>query len=404
MRRKNISLKSIKILAILILILSFGCTSYRVVNVKDAGAIEIKNNGIIYALPKTTFQIEVVATKFETKAGPYSSYAEKYLGIPDVSKNDSIKSEITDINITSYSEPDPDHFYFIESNNTNLPQLVQLNEDGLLISINEDGEYVSEPHPTNLFLNHDFSETIELSQLPVIDAQTEKIDTTYRTITTDSSSLVIPVLRKQQVNKSTEEKAEEIANFILDLREEKVSLLIGDLEEFPDGKAIEIIINEFENIESQYLPLYTGSQSIKKYKAVFEFTPNEQNLNSKNILFRFSERNGIVSNKDLAGEPVMIEIQNLKNTINLDEFLIHKDTLVEDDKGFIYRIPDKAIVKIIEGNNVIATKKVNVAQYGKLNTIPVKLLKRRNIAIRFNQSTGSIYSIYEKKGYHHSLR
>ena len=388
--------KSIKFISLIILLVGYGCNSTRVINVKNAGDYEIKSNGVVYSLPKTILKIEVEATKFETKAGPYASYAEKFLGISDIHAYDSVKWQITDIDISYYSEPDPDHYYFVESKRSVLPQLLQLSNDGIIISINNKIEKTPVENKTSLFLNYDFSETIELNQLPVINAQTEKIDTTYRTITTDSSSMVIPVLRKQQVNKSTEEKAKEIANLILDLREEKVSLLIGDIEEFPDGKAIEIIINEFKKIENQYLPLFTGTNSEQKFKAVFEFTPNDQNLDSKNILFRFSKHNGIVSNKDLSGEPVMIEVQNLNHTKYLDDFILHKDTLTNVNEGFIYRISDKGIVKIIEGNDVIATKKVNIAQYGKINTIPGKLFKKKNIKIIFNES-GSINSISNSK-------
>ena len=38
--------------------------------------------GLIYSLPQTHLDIEVVATKTTRKAGPYYQYAEKYLGIP----------------------------------------------------------------------------------------------------------------------------------------------------------------------------------------------------------------------------------------------------------------------------------------------------------------------------------
>ena len=37
--------------------------------------------GLIYSLPQTHLDVEVVATKTTRKAGPYYQYAEKYLGI-----------------------------------------------------------------------------------------------------------------------------------------------------------------------------------------------------------------------------------------------------------------------------------------------------------------------------------
>ena len=390
-------LKQIRYIILFIVIFGYGCNTVNIINVNNTEDIEIKKDGIIYSLPKTVFNIEVEVSRTETKAGPYASYAEKYLGISNVIKKDSVSWQITDVNIFSYAEPDPEQVYYMESCLSAPTQLIQLTKDGLILGINGDCTSHNSENKTNIFLNNDFSETIELNQLPVINAQTEKIDTTYRTITTDSSSTVIPVLKKYQVNKSSEAKAEEIANFILDLREEKVSILIGDLKEYPDGKAMEIIMNEFRTIENQYLPLFTGKNSVQKYKAVFEFIPTNQNLDSKNVLFRFSSKNGILSNKELAGEPVLIHIQNMNNTESLDSFFCQKDTTVKNSNGLIYRLPEQANVKIIEGENVIATKKVSIAQYGKVNVLPSKILKNKNITLKFDPEYGSLISVSRKK-------
>jgi len=375
------------------ILLVSSCSNYKIYNLKNASSHEIANHGLVYSLPKTVLRVEVTATKTAYKPGPYSLFAAKYLGITNVPKKDSVAWYISDVNINSYPEPDQDHYYFIESNRFGTNDLINLSNNGLIVSFGNNVEMETKKPKTDLFLNQVFSEAIELTKLPVMNAQTEVIDTTYRTVITDSSFLKLPVLRKQQVNKSLEKKAEEIANLILELREEKVALLIGDINEFPDGRALEIIINEFEKIEEQYLPLFTGTRTTREFKTVFEFTPSINNQKSKNILFRFSSKNGILSNTDLRGRPIMVEAINSNNTLKFDNFQLHKDTLVVEDKGIIYRIPDEAMVRIVDNKKVIATRKTNVAQYGKLNILPKRIISKKNIKIDFYPEFGSIKSI-----------
>ncbi|MCK4701338.1 MAG: DUF4831 family protein, partial [Bacteroidales bacterium] len=75
----------------------------------------ISPGSIIYSLPQTTFHIEVTAKKTVYKQGPYFRYAEKYMGITEKFPGNSVKWTINDINISSYEEIDPDHYYVIES-------------------------------------------------------------------------------------------------------------------------------------------------------------------------------------------------------------------------------------------------------------------------------------------------
>jgi hypothetical protein len=381
------------VFCICIAILLTACSSVKVYNIHDAQNFEIKNDGLIYSLPRTVIRIEVEATKVETRKGPYADYAEKFLGITNVPLKDSVQWILSNLKITSYAEPDSSHFYCIESNKLNLSQQINLSREGLLVSLNGKDDYESGADQTDLFINQVFNEPIELTQLPVMDAQTVRIDTTYRTVFTDSSSVRIPVLRKQQVNKSLEDKAHEIADLILELREEKVAILIGDVEEFPDGKALDIIIREFQKIEEKYLPLFTGSQRKETSKAVFEFIPNDENLTRKNILFRFSEDRGILSNIDLSGRPVLIEIQQQGNTDHLKSFANHLDTIVDSESGIVYRIPDIATVKVIDETKVIATSKMPVAQYGKLTSIPAYILEEKRGRIEFYPESGALKKI-----------
>ena len=390
-----LKVKNLAVIALVAMLFVASCSSgrYNIYNIKNAASQEVACHGLMYALPKTVLRVEVEATRVELQPGPYGAFASKYLGILNVPKHDSVSWIISDIKINSYAEPDPDHYYFIESDKPIQSDLLHLTEQGIIVSANCNVEHKSSESSTDLFLNQAFSKPIELSQLPVMDAQTERIDTTYRTIFTDSSFMRIPVMRRQQVNKSLEEKAKEIAELILELREEKVALLTGDIDEFPDGEALRTILEEFEQIEQQYLPLFTGTRSEQVFRSVYEFTPTFNNQDSKNILFRFSNQKGVLSNTDLSGKPIMVDVKNQDYTTNFAAFLQHKDTLVEEPKGLFYRIPDEAVVQILNDSKVIATHKLQIAQYGKVDALPFRFLNNQKQQIEFYPETGALKKI-----------
>ena len=382
----------IKVFILTLLSLSFACTSINVVNVKDAAEVEIKDNGVIYALPKTVIRVEVEATKTETIAGEFSQYADKYLGLSGVMQN-SISWEISNISISEHSIPDANHYYYVESSNSKRPTLINLTDNGILSSINKDSKH----NKIKPFFSHtkDISPYSGLSKGIVIDGQKEKIDTTYRTIRTDSTVRRIPVYKKHLVDKSAEDKAKDIAKYILTLRDEKMNLMIGDVEEFPDGIATSKIIDEFNKMEQEYLSLFIGSQSSSTEKMIFEITPDKNNK-LDNTLFYFSPKTGL-SDKPIADVgKVSINFEDEMNTQFLDSFLNHKDTLVTKDKGLFYRVPENVKLNIMYENTILASKNIVIPQFGKINILPSKYLCKRRIAIEFNHETGGLKSILKK--------
>ena len=96
--------------------------------------MSISSGSIIYSLPQTTFHIEVLAKKTVYKQGPYYRYAEKYLGIKEKFPESSVKWTINDINISSYEEIDPDHYYVIESDGFFETNALAMTKAGLILT------------------------------------------------------------------------------------------------------------------------------------------------------------------------------------------------------------------------------------------------------------------------------
>ena len=63
--------------------------------------------GLVFSLPQTHLDLEVVATKTTRKAGPYYQYAEKYLGIPGAIPHVSMQWSLTSVRLNPSGAPVP---------------------------------------------------------------------------------------------------------------------------------------------------------------------------------------------------------------------------------------------------------------------------------------------------------
>ena len=52
----------------------------------------------------------------ENIKGPYSEYAYKYLGLKNIITENTTTYQISDVDINTASEPDPNQYYFVETN------------------------------------------------------------------------------------------------------------------------------------------------------------------------------------------------------------------------------------------------------------------------------------------------
>ena len=395
-------MKKIIYIAIIVLITS-ACASKKVVN-SSFKVVNIKSdtsfsqNALVYSLPRTVLKINVEIVKAQTYSGPYYQYAKKYLGIDDgVIYSDNVSYDISNIDIDSYSQPDTNCFFLVKSENGDMGNLLNLSQNGLLLSINKNVDIDNEKQKTNFYKDNDDNDFFFINQSVKRNLQ-EIHKKEYKIVKNDTSSVKIPVTRKYSVVKSTELKAEEAANFIIKIRKRKFKLISGMYEKFPDGEAVNRMIKELDKLENDYLALFIGKTIETKQKYTLNYTPDESIETNQNILFYFSSDNGVlinknyinrtVANKQISGYPIIIDVENLNFTNKLKSS--SEETELQTN-SFFYRIPDYANVRIINGNNVIASKKMLIAQFGKLGSLPKDLIKNNNI--EFYKDYGSIKSI-----------
>ncbi len=193
----------------------------------------------------------------------------------------------------------------------------------------------------------------------------------------DTAFVNVPVMQRESVTKSLEAKAAEAADLIFELRSNRFKLLSGELDLFPDGKALDVIIAEFARLEKEYLSLFTGKIIETNHQFNFEYSPDIAEINDGaeyQILFRFSDSSGILPYTDVRGRPITLEIRNENKTGRLDRITPVPATRSRDANKIFYRIPDVADVRLTDENNTIAGKRVIVSQYGKVVSLPANFL------------------------------
>jgi hypothetical protein len=330
-------------------------------------------SGIIYALPRTNLQFNVEASKTEIIPGPYYEYAEKYMGLENVPEKEETIWNITNIEINTYQDIDPEQYYMIEPSGKMHVDFNKLFENGTILPVNKP---VESNFPNTFYGNDNTNNDIVFTDLSVTKYVGKEKVTYYKRVQRDSLFAKVPVTETQTVYKSFAEKAEEAANFIFTIREKRVELLTGMADFYPEGKALEVALEELNRLENDYLALFIGKRFTSHYSATFEFTPTAQELEQPYILFRYNEEKGLLAANDLSGRPIIIELEQMNQTRNLSFLMddkINREGMEYHNKLY-YRVPDVVQVKVFDGNTMLASRKVQVEQYGEVLQFPAMFL------------------------------
>lgn len=393
------------LLIIIFLTLLAGCKSQKdivvyknnvyVKNINDS--TEFIGDAFIYSLPRSVVTIGVEIIKTVSLPGPFFQYANRFLGIEEVTLDDDVSYKISDIKIDSYSVPDPDHFYRVETEGNSVASFLSLDEKGLIMSVNKLTDQSRDSAETNVFLDYLTRDRPDYSDLTLEENIGTQKDTIYKTVKTDTSFIRVPILKDQIGTKNIQSKAEDAAQFILKLRKRRFYVMTGKYANIPEGLSMQVVINELDKLEKDYLSLFIGRTYVEKEHYSFEYIPPAGVSTDRKVLFRFSEDKGKLSFDATVGDPVSINIRSTGNLRNLDGYMgrIQRDNS-STGSGLVYRLPDMTELDIMLSDNVIAKKKIIIPQFGRTLVMPVEVLRDSLLTIEFYPETGGIKSIRKK--------
>ena len=119
------------------------------------------------------------------------------------------------------------------------------------------------------------------------------------------------VLNEEQLSAgSTAKMAESAAKQIYRIRESRINIATGDVDQLPaDGESFKLIMKQLDEQEAALTEMFLGSVSKESYTETIDFNP--ANTVGKETLFRFSKRLGFLDKDNLAGEPYVITVDIL---------------------------------------------------------------------------------------------
>lgn len=362
-------MKVISYFSLFLLLFIYSCqTSINVVKVSKNTEVNSKK-GIYYSLPRNYIKIEITVDETQLIKGPYADYAEKYLGLTNVIKNNSTVYEISGFSVYAVAEPDPEQYYFVEipKNSTQLAKnfSIQLSEAGTILNS-------CNGTPENQLEKRSFSAKVEENIYPdIFKSYTdlnlfEKVDTIIEK--TDTIEKI--TFRRSYVAKSPEQKAKDAADFIIKVKENRFNLISGFQEVNYDKETFKIMDEELESLENEYRKLFTGITFIRKKTYTFKYLPSPDKTHESLPLLKFSKVKGVMDVENSYGDALYLTISKLGITDSLQAYSQNKMDVKSKSHGFYYRIPDYADVILYFNDVTHIEERLLIPQYGVITTMP----------------------------------
>ena len=326
----------------------------------------VNAEGVTYFLAKTSIEITLQVEKEEYIPGEFSDYANKFLRIQEISNTPHTAWKMKSMTVKALGVRDPQKGFTVKLKDKSIASLLELTDEGVLLSINQPSKQEEETPQDK------HRETIK--EIVPKDFLSEEILSAT----------------------STAKMAELVAKEIYNIRESRNAILRGQLENMPkDGEALKIILTNLDIQEAALLAMFKGKTNTVNEEVSFLLTPDSLNI-PEDVLFRFSNKLGVLAADDLSGSPIYYSIKNttdLPQPITVDK----KGKKIKSAKrpqGIIYNTPGKALLKIYNSKEVIYEEEVPVAQYGNTDVLATDLFdKGATTRVTFDPSTGAIRKI-----------
>ena len=301
---------------------------------------------LVYYMPQTLMEIDITYTIETEEAGPYSRYAEKYLGTEDVISVNSQKAEIVGVNVRSRSKADLSRPVKVNANEGTNMQLLSIAENGVLYGY-------------NLPMTNTMRPTAgETPASPVAACATRQ-------------PVSLPLTEEQLKATTPALRAEAIAKQIYRIREAKMYLLSGEIENAPgDGKGLKVALKELSKQEKQLVQLFTGRRSKKTMVKTVQYLPTKSE--EKPLLY-FSSENGVTAEEDASALPIMLNFIARKQVLAPAVETKKNAKNAPAASAICYNLPGTGVYTIFYDGAMLLEGTLPVAQFGIAVPLPKSL-------------------------------
>ena len=322
----------------------------------------VTTEGAVYFLPKTAVTVTVQVEKTTYTPGDFCQYTERFLRIKDVSSTPSVSYRVIAIRQDAVAMPDTAKRYAVKFDAKTSATNVRLSDDGILLAINTEVRDYTQPMGNSL--------TSHLS--PLTSKPNPRQFMNEETLAAGS----------------TAKMAELTAQDIYEIRESRNLLVRGQADNMPkDGEQLRLMLNQLDMQDRALTSLFVGTYDKDTTQQTFTVVPSQSA--SREVVFRFSEKLGLVDLEDLAGVPYYIYIEDLK-TVPQPEPIDPKKKL-KPFSGIYVNIPGRLRSTISNAQGVIVADEFLAGQYGNVELLSGTLFnKRYTTRLRLNPLSGAI--------------
>ena len=331
----------------------------------------VTTEGAVYFLPMTAVTITVEVEKTTYTPGDFCQYAERFLRIKDVSPTPAVSYRITAIRQNAVAVPDTTKRYAVKFDARTSAANVRISDDGILLGINTD-ERKEDSGKWKVNSSSAGSNLFPLSSLHMPQHPNPRQYMNEETLAAGS----------------TAKMAELTAQDIYEIRESRNLLVRGQADNMPkDGEQLRLMLNQLDLQDRALTSLFTGIYDRDTIQQTFTVVPSAND--TRDILFRFSQKLGLVDCDDLAGVPYYIHIENLR-TVPLAPAADPKKKQKPVD-GIFVNIPGRLRTTVSGSKGAIAADEFPAGQFGNVELLSGALFnKRYTTRLRLHPLSGAI--------------
>ncbi len=315
---------------------------------------------MVYSLPKTELCIEIVTEKVTEKPGIFYRYSERYLATDKVITEEKTSYKLKSIVVKPRAIADSKRTYSFEPAKKTNQSHLSVDEKGILFGINT----------------------------PYLKDEKKELSVRKSSKTEDApTSDLLPLGEEYMMAGSEAKLAEGAAKQIYRIRESRLGILTADVEHLPqDGSSFKTVLNGLNKMEKELTELFVGKVTSEIATSTVYFTP--ESPVSKDVLFRLSAFNGVVSKDDLSGKPYYISVSPAPIPMATTNSKNQKESA-----ALYYVLPASTTININDGVATLYNEVLDVPQLGKVIPISASFIEQPNIKIKFDTKTGRLLTV-----------
>lgn len=321
----------------------------------------VTTDGVVYHLPQTELQIAITATRTTQHPGDFHNYSQRFLRLYNVVQAQHTEWKIDNIQLVSVGTPDTSKTYLVSLKKGTSAPLCTLTDDGILMAIN-------------------------MQATPYVRPELKDVKSVSSNKMNSRNFLSQEILSAGSELKM----AELVASEIYAIRESRSELTKGEADYMPkDGEQLKLMLTKLDEQEAALLQLFNGYTQTETKTWFLTYRPEIGK--ERDIVARFSDKQGLVDVNDLCGAPIYITVTN-KNTVPHGKTELIDKKLI--DKVVYYNLPSQAVVDLSFNGASLLKRQLPIAQFGHEEYLTDDLFnKRATCKILFNPVTGNIEKI-----------